>query len=397
MTLRMFDADNEWVVRIHAHVHEHAASRRRVAAHPDPRQAPTSLMLADMLEVAFWASLITNEGRPTRVRMALVPVGSDDQVTAFKHPLPFTEEEMARLAPAAWSTGWLAVDVLRQPPCIWGINKNSTHETAGLVTIEVSDPGVIRVGYGQLQSFVVFAGRATAAPHGTRDLTLAARLRSALGKDASLNGAPETSTAWRECMALSLLARLVLEDRHGGTLLVVPTGDARWRNSLQPFTHEFKEADTSIRDAIAAVQHRQMASLATPNPAELPENIRDAVYAALSHVNWHPEGVLRPVARLAAIDGAVVLTSNLSVLGFGAMISVSAVPDVYVAEPATERTYRMPIEEAGGTRHQSAIRFAGANPEAVALVISHDSHLSVAHWSAELAGVLLLKNAEWWI
>jgi hypothetical protein len=119
--------------------------------------------------------------------------------------------------------------------------------------------------------------------------------------------------------------------------------------------------------------------------------------AAFSPVSWHPEGVLRPVARMAAVDGAVVLTSDLSVLGFGAMISVVGGRDVFLVNTSTGGADRIAIDDAGGTRHQSAIRFACANPGSVALVISHDGHLSVTRWSNELGCVLLLKNAEWWI
>ena len=45
------------------------------------------------------------------------------------------------------------------------------------------------------------------------------------------------------------------------------------------------------------------------------DDVKDAMFAALSQVNWYPEGV-RPIARLATVDGAVVLTADLNVLGF---------------------------------------------------------------------------------
>jgi hypothetical protein len=69
-----------------------------------------------------------------------------------------------------------------------------------------------------------------------------------------------------------------LRDRHGGPLL----------DSVQGFTHEFTEADSTIQQAITAIGRRQ-----------------------LSRVNWHPEGELQPGARLAAIDGAAVLGSRI--------------------------------------------------------------------------------------
>jgi len=386
----MFQPDNEWIVRIHAQFMQNAEVQRRVSFGVDPLDVPSADVLAELVDVAFWASLTTNEGRPTRVRIVAVPAHSADQVLAFKHAIPFTEEEVANLAPAAWSTGWLAVDVKCRPLGIWGVSRNPTYDHSGAITIDVTDPGVIRVGLGPLQSFVVFAGREVASPHGAGDLTLAARLQNALGKRMS----SDPDTALRECQALGVLARMVLEDRHGGTVLVVPDGSSDWRDSLNPFTHEFMQADSSVRDSIAAMQRRQVALL---DQSRVSEDLRDAMFSALSRAHWHPEDALRPVARLAAVDGAVVLTSDLNVLGFGAMISVECVPDVYLVRAWAQQVDRIPIEEAGGTRHQSAIRFVGENHAAIGLVVSHDGHLSLAHWSSEHDGVVLMKNAEWWI
>jgi hypothetical protein len=396
----MFDADNEWIARIHAQFQHFADVQRRMPRPGKSPEIPTREMLAEMLEVAFWASLTTNEGRPTRVRIAMVRQGLVDNVLAFRHPVPYTEEEVAELAPAAWSTGSLAVDVSQHPSCIWGISLNPIYERLGAITIDVADPGTIRVGFGPFQSFVVFAGRATASPHGARDLALTARLRSLLGKDLTAQRAAESSTAWRECLALGFLARMVLEDRHGGTLLVVPHKTGAWIESLKPFTHEFVKADTSVRESIRVARHQEISqprAFGLLEQSDVSEDVREAMFAAFSQVNWHPEGVLRPIARLAAIDGAVVLTAELDILGFGAMINVGTVPDVYLVKTWPQSPVRIDIEETGGTRHQSAVRFVGRNRESIALVISHDGHLSLAHWSPEYDGVQVLKNAEWWI
>jgi hypothetical protein len=124
---------------------------------------------------------------------------------------------------------------------------------------------------------------------------------------------------------LGVLARMVREDRHGGTLLVVPDSNGARLDSLEPFTHQFLQADRSIRDSILAAQHREVSgagALTRLPQTDVSENVREAMLAAFSQVHWHPESVLRPIARLAAVDGAVVLTADLNVLGFGAMISV---------------------------------------------------------------------------
>ncbi len=410
MALRLFSADNDWIVRICAQFQHHAEVRQRVKVGTPVPEVPSCQMLADVLDVAFWASLTTNEGRPTRVRLVMLPTASQEAVLEFKHPIAFSEDEVAKLAPAARSTGWLAVDATCQPGTIWGISQHPTSDRLGAITIDVSDPGVIRVGFGPSQSFVVFAGRSTASPHDAGDMTLTSRLRSVLGgADAE---APETDAAEadaaeadghaavRKCLALGALARMVLEDRHGGTLLVVPGASGPWLESLSPFAHAFREPDTSVRDAVAAVQDQELSrivGLGSLRRYDISSDAKVAILAAVSQLHWHPEVVLRPVARLAAVDGAVVMTADLDILGFGAMINVGVAPDVLLLTPWPERTDRIDIEEVGGARHQSAVRFVGKHHDSLALVISHDGHLSLALWSREHNGVLLLRNAEWWI
>jgi Probable sensor domain DACNV len=400
MPLRMFDAENEGIARIHAQLQHHAEVQRRLPLRVGSSDVPTRQMLADLLDVAFWASLTTNEGRPTRVRIALLPAGSVGEVLAFKHPVPYTEDEVAKLAPAASSTGSIAVDLTQPPGTVWGISTNQLHDRFGVITLGVSDPGVIRVAFGPFHSFIVFAGRSTITPDAARDAGLTAWLGNVLGKELATPNVADGSTALRECLALGGLARMVLEDRHGGTLLVVPDRNGAWLDSLEPFTHQFLQADRSIRDSILAAQHREVlgAGALTGLPqTDVSENVREAMLAAFSQVHWHPESVLRPIASLAAVDGAVVLTADLNVLGFGAMISVGSVPDVYLVNSRPEATKKIHIEEAGGARHQSAVRFVGQHRQSISLVISHDGHLSLSHWSAEHNGVLLLKNAEWWL
>jgi hypothetical protein len=334
------------------------------------------------------------------VRIGLAPAGSADDVLAFRHPVPYTEDEVAKLAPAASPTGWLAVDLQQAPGVVWGVRTGQSSDRFGVITLEVSDPGVVRVAFAPFHTLVVFAGRWATSPDDAGDAGLTARLASALGKELAAQTPDSRSMAWRECLALGMLARMVLEDRQGGTLLVVPDASGVWLDSLEPFRHQFLRADTSIRDSILAAQHQDASgagALTRLHQTDVAENVKAAMLAAFSQVNWHPESVLRPIARLAGVDGAVVLTANLDVLGFGAMISVESAPEVYLVKPGHEQASKIQIEEVGGARHQSAVRFVGQNRQCTSLVISHDGHLSLAHWSTELDGVTLLRNAEWWL
>ena len=80
------------------------------------------------------------------------------------------------------------------------------------------------------------------------------------------------------------------------------------------------------------------------------------------------------VATLSAVDGAVVVTDRLRVIGFGGEITAGS---------PTLSAVRIAVDEGGiagdhrqitsfGTRHRSALRFCSSLEDAVAFVISQD-------------------------
>src|SRR5215831_13545506 len=141
MALRMFDAENEWILRIHAQLRHHADVQRRLPNRGESLQVPTPQTLAEILEVAFWASLTSNEGRATRVRLAVARPGALENVLEFKYPVAYSDEELAKLAPAAWSTGYLVVDAVHTPATIWGITRTPIFDRTAILVVDVSDPG----------------------------------------------------------------------------------------------------------------------------------------------------------------------------------------------------------------------------------------------------------------
>jgi len=88
---------------------------------PTPLAAwmPDPAALRSFIEVAFWASLRTNEERPTRVRLALAPRSLVPTAFAFASPVDFAEAQVAKLAHVLypwvgqvlhwWPTPWRAV------------------------------------------------------------------------------------------------------------------------------------------------------------------------------------------------------------------------------------------------------------------------------------------------
>jgi hypothetical protein len=87
---------------------------------------------------------------------------------------------------------------------------------------------------------------------------------------------------------------------------------------------------------------------------------------------------LQVTAALSGVDGAVILSDRMRLLGFGAELRARVeVPTVFKATD-NEAVDREPVRsESFGTRHRSAFRFCAEYPAATAFVHSQDGGLRV--------------------
>lgn len=142
-----------------------------------------------------------------------------------------------------------------------------------------------------------------------------------------------------------LAERLVLSG-HGGTLIVYKsTPDAIPDNVTIPDERTFVDVDTTLKDAFAADHHSGARNAKTER----------------NHVK-----ALDHVARLAAVDGAVVMQPDLSVIGFGATI-VNKGEDVPIFEidPRVDSAthHALKLDAFKGQRHKSGVYFCAHHVE----------------------------------
>ncbi len=99
------------------------------------------------------------------------------------------------------------------------------------------------------------------------------------------------------------------------------------------------------------------------------------------------------IAAFSKVDGALVLTSDLRVLGFGAEIQLELASPTKVLEVIGETLSPKNVHELDsesfGMRHRSAVRFVGATPCAVGFVVSQDGTVSFT-WSKD--GAVYIKR-----
>jgi len=397
---RFFAADHPSIVRIHEQLEHLVALEKQTPTPGCSLETITRDQLAGFIEVAFWASLRTNEGRPTHFSATLVTRHRHPAAIAFAGAIPFDEEQVARVAPALPPGGTLVVSVTGGGFDIWGFGRGRQMEMWG-VSLEVSEPGVIRVGAGPYQPFAVLDGRCDPIISDTRT-RLPHYLQGKLKKTSPTNDIIETQAVWHESIALGDLARVILAEGHGGTLLIVPDDSGVWQASLDPFAYRLAEPDTTIRDGIReqlrTTQARAQA-MGEVSKLEIPDETKNLLMKSLPAAPGDIVNIVRPTASLAAVDGAVVVTQDLRVLGFGAKIAAGSVTTVNIFLPLQggQDVVPTPVERCGGTRHQSAARFVNANREAVAVVISQDRHLSVFSWDDAMDAVVMVRRAEWWV
>jgi hypothetical protein len=399
----LFPPESEVVGEIHAQLAHLEKIHRGFPGPLGYVQVLTREQISLLVETAFWASLRPNEGRTTRVRAAAVARENTSDAVSFATPVAYDEVQIAKLAPAIPSGGCLAVSGVGNGLTIWGYCRTRPRAIVDPVMVEVSEPGTVRVNVGPFEPFAVLNGRANPVIQGTRT-NLAVYVQRALRKVIPTEDIIETQAVWRECLALADLARQIVGDGHGGLILIVPGETGSWSESISPFPYRFATPDTTIRDLIRkdlndGVARAQVLQRLADTP--MPDDLKNLTMGALA-INWGgmDRGV-RGAASLAAVDGAIVVTRDLEVLGFGGKIAVGngIVPKVclFRAEPGKQEVIPSPLEDLGGTRHQSAARFVAANRESVALVVSQDRHVSVAHWDTSLECVSVLRNAEWWV
>jgi len=184
----------------------------------------------------------------------------------------------------------------------------------------------------------------------------------------------------------SFIERLLFHIRehlHGGALILVPDNladnPAQLDSSIRikyPCNHD--QVWNLISDALALRHSHNSMFLEIYKDAKA---LAISKYHELSSLQSRREGIenritdyVQMISSASAVDGAVVLTDHLRLLGFGGEITVLT-PDLHLVHLATDSsgndTYPVSIESYG-TRHRSAFRFCWANEGAIAFVISQD-------------------------
>jgi hypothetical protein len=172
------------------------------------------------------------------------------------------------------------------------------------------------------------------------------------------------------------------ELKHGGTLLFVPEEitheDSRLLNQL---SIKYVLPSTRPRDALASAMTARLKHNALAEKLHNRRTVKAEELEELEVLAWDQQNcedaardAARFIASLTSVDGAVVLTDTLRIIGFGAEVtaSFSGGDTVYITHTAAAVDTKEVRFAEYGTRHRSAFRFVASLEPSVAFIMSQD-------------------------
>ena len=385
---------------------------------------PSRQTLEHVLSASYHASLFREEDRPVTFRMALAdprafepgagpPTGLHRLL--FSEPRPLTHHELRRLSPAAAFSRSFIGAVLdgEEGPSVWGLihsgpnwlqsvrgGRETLQAIPPVPTIAVTGPGRLLVEAGP----VVIADLTNGALAGNRLDVFEAEWLQAVFEHFSLAPfSPVINPLFGSRLARQVLRRMLAGIRaaqHGGMLLVVPArcisallgqgGSIRLKyefSAEEPrrrLSTLFERIFTGLRHVSASETSIGWAEYVNSDAPDIKE--LDTALFEVAHL----------VADLAQLDGAVVLTDALELIGFGGEIAgqlpelsqVARALDLEGLQRDWVRTDRV------GTRHRSAYRLCQVAPDVLAIVVSQDGGMrfvrrhgdAVTYWDQAATG-----------
>ena len=388
---------------------------RKLDAMNSPIEFPEAKALGEMLEVAFLASLMTEESRRLEFRLAYCGLDRLGEVSRhgvqwlpFNVPRPCTAAEVRRLAPAldraksmicchgqtelkifgiltghSDNSAMCDLSVLsgQELPAVFNVASTSPGE----LTANRGDACFVHLREGRLRfpTVLQIAGPILSPLREIEDQLRAEALQWLVSEGKSSNA------HWFHTPYFPFLAHLLstLERAgHGGTLLVVPQKRVAMMNDdIIRLKYRLESANgwnlcvNWVKRLLTDSNGRQhdrggdIPSVSS-NDREQEDSSSDAGSLYRSVMRF-----AEFVADLGRVDGAVVISDKLEVIGFGAEITAHTEQVTHVCiYPDARTASRIEPVDANGTRHRSVIRFCSAVPGSIGFILSQDGGLKAA-------------------
>lgn len=328
----------------------------------EDQQLPSRRVLLDVCRVLLNVSCMREEGRFPTFRVCFVRPDSEyleayiyAHPMLFKKPIEFNSREMHKLAPALNADmSYLMLDIRRRPFKAIGIlaayttwEKIVTREvTSGsrmprVPNLLVSGPGELKACFGESTFVSYCAGRSVFFRTDTFTDTLVAEQ---LKKDATVSERDRLDLLYRILWLMSKYS-------HGGAVLIVPSASScsKFVDVKYPMPAHFLFGDEKGGESLSP-------------------HVRDKEIITYADM----------IAKLTSVDGSVLLTKHLDLIGFGVETLTdkmeSRIPAMsFIEYDNTENKFKKFKDN--GMRHRAAYRFCNVVEGSVAFVISQDGSI----------------------
>jgi hypothetical protein len=403
---------------------------------------PNKTLLKLILDVVYHASLRIEESRRIAVRVAYLPPGIpekndiynlDHKPIALTTPTNFTINEVMRLAPALDATrsmilvcpSELVLSGAEYPLAIWGVYHQGSEwwrlitgkESSALCppncfTVSAFSPGnitattlgmvIFRLNSGQLQGTHLedtpiedlSKGNVGSYFNDAVQLLYQDACKQLGTTKYSKKKDEDAHPAQRYFQTLENIANITAARYHGAAFIFIPDENYLEIPSVKDGLSIKYRIDVShIWQVLVSecVAKRKYFDLLFPVPRKY-TFLTDMPSASASDlkslIHWEEKKDSAEeeiaefasfVSSLSSVDGAVVLTKQLQIVGFGAEITIDSPNpvDVRIAKDPFAKEYSKRPVTAYGTRHRSAFRLCGNFEDCLCLIVSQDGPVRI--------------------
>jgi hypothetical protein len=330
--------------------------------------------IAELVELLVWASTEPEEGRAVKGTVVLADSMRPD-VGLFDHPTPVDARGLVQLL-TAFSAAAVGITFTDGKPVVWGYRNSLPERGPGLRIVQ---PAQVVALNGKEVVGLVSRGTVTipARPMGLGNLIalLARVLRVS-----------DPTRRRRLGIAFQWILATMQALGHGGTVVIGPGNGDDWLKDVAFFRQLHLRSQAHLRRVVDVLAEQDGGS---PDARVIAGVVQLAMRDEVS-------ALFRNAGHLTSIDGALVVRDDLTVLGFGAKLTIDAADlqvkryDMFCDEerPAT------PVAKLGGMRHQSAARFVARHNDCTAIVVSQDGRVTLMWWESAAKSVVAVSGLE---
>jgi hypothetical protein len=382
---------------------------------------PDREVLEYLVSTCYQVSMMSEELRSQRFRIALLdPSAFPPELgppygflrIVFQEPRAFEEYELLKLSPASEFESSL-IGIRHDPEeglRIWGLINSGTRWTQAFqggskvvmpmpdsLILDITGPGSIRAYRGSRIIGQLSAGRIIMPYKNILHSRWIAKRMASFDKEIMeihVRSRPGRDEAWAT-IGENFIARLyeqvikriisgIRNMKHGGTIIFFPPSLIQRITSPNPYVFlkyifRNEEPVRRLRWLTIGIMNelaRYYGSSGDPGTLVGWGDYVAATNKTLLELDEALFESARFIANLAAVDGAVILTEGLDLVGFGGVIKGAFSKEEIIARAIDVEGEQKVYERAEGvgTRHLSAYHLCKEIPDAIAIVISQDGN-----------------------